>query len=105
MEILGAAVFAVLLIVGLVLYSAFAWGYVASIIYKWFILSQFTELPVITWWQFAGIMFFINCFIHTANTHYFKEEVKDNTTGLTISLLSPWLMLFGAWIFKVILFN
>jgi hypothetical protein len=105
MEILGTITLIVFSVVGLVLYSSFAWGYVASVIYQWFILTQFPDLPAIHWWQFAGIMFFINCFIHTSNTHYFKKEVKDNTTGLFIALLSPWLLLFGAWIFKVILFN
>ena len=104
MEALIALIIIVVLIVGLVLYSSFSWGYVSSIIYKWFILSQFPELPLIQWWQFAGIMFFINCFIHDTTTHYLKDEVKDNSKSLTTSLLSPWLLLFGAWIFKTILY-
>ncbi len=104
MEILGTLVFTILAIVILVMYSSFSWGYVASIVYKWFILSQFTQLPQIQWWQFAGIMFFINCFIHNSTRHYLKDEVKNNKTGMVTSILSPWLLLFSAWLFKITLF-
>jgi hypothetical protein len=88
----------------LVIYQSFAWGYVALIIYNWFLLPTFTTLPVLTWQELAGIMFFINCFVHNTTTAYIKDEYKDSKGGLTISILAPWLTLLGAWIFKIILF-
>lgn len=93
----------ILLFIGIIIYGAFAWGYVAYIIYDWFILSQFTELPVIYWWQFAGIMFFVNCFVHSTDLSYFKDEIKDTKKGLFNSLARPWMVLIGAWLFKIII--
>lgn len=105
MEYLIALIIVGLLTIAIVLYNSFSWGYVASVIYKWFILTQFADLPSIEWWQFAGIMFFINCFIHNTTTFYLKDEVKDNKRGLILSLISPWMALLGAWIFKTFIFN
>jgi len=88
-----------------ILYSSFAWGYVSSVIYTWFIIPVFTNAPTLTWLQLAGIMFFINCFVHNGNTlAYLKDEVKDTLTGTITSIIAPFLVLFGAWIFKVFLY-
>jgi len=54
------------------------------------------------WWQLAGIMFFVNCFVHNSKTHI-KKEFKDDNTAWGVILLSPWMVLLGAWIFKVII--
>lgn len=105
MEILIGIIAIILLIIALTLYNSFSWGYVASIIYKWFILSQFVNLPDIKWWQFSGIMFFINCFIHNTTSSYIKEENLDTSKGLRSSLILPWIVLLSAWIFKIIIFN
>jgi hypothetical protein len=105
MEILIGALIVILIVGGLTIYNSFSWGYVASIIYQWFILSQFTNLPDIKWWQFSGIMFFINCFIHIDNSSFIKEEMLDIWKGLKNGIINPWITLLTAWIFKIILFN
>jgi hypothetical protein len=105
MEIILSLLGALVLIPLLIIYSSFSWGYVASIIYSWFILPIFTNAPILTWVQLAGIMFLVNCFVHSdSSIHYMKKEVKNEYTGLTTSILSPWLTLFGAWIFKILIY-
>jgi hypothetical protein len=102
MEIIIALLSLSFVITVVTMYSAFAWGYVASVVYQWFILPQFNDLPQIEWWQFAGIMFLVNCFVHSS-THYFKDEVKDPKNGAITSLLSPWILMASAWVFKIII--
>ena len=97
-------IFAMGLVILLIAYSSFAWGYVASIMYKWFIISLFPTLPILLWWQFAGIMFFVNCFVHSGQTHNFKDDVLDKQKGITTNLLAPWISLLCAYIFKLILY-
>lgn len=88
-----------------VFYQTFAWGYVASIIYAWFVIPTFPHAPVLTWTQLAGVMFLVNCFVHSdTSLSYLKSEYKDNTNGFITSILSPWLTLFSAWIFKSFMF-
>lgn len=102
MTIFLTLVFTILLIPFLVLYLSFSWGFVASIIYSWFITPVFPNSPDLNWMQFAGIMFFINCFVHSSTSAYIKDECKDSTNGFTTSVLSPWMLLLGAWIFKIV---
>lgn len=99
MEILLVLVGIIALIPLLVLYSSFSWGFVATIIYKWFVLPLFPQFPVLTWIQFAGIMFFINCFVHGfSQVSNIKKEYRDELNGFITLILAPWLTLFGAYI-------
>ncbi len=102
MEILLGVILAILIFSILMLYQSFAWGYVASVLYSWFVTSYFTEAPILYWWHFAGFMFIANCFIHS-DTHHFKDEIKDKTTGAVSSIIAPWVLLFAAWVFKIII--
>lgn len=102
MELLLLLLGVILLVPILVLYTSFAWGYVASILYIWFILPIFPNAPELTWIQLASIMIFLNCFIKVSKTHI-KEEYEDNSAQWTNMILNPWLTLLGAWIFKIIL--
>lgn len=95
---------ALLLIPIMVIYSAFSWGYVASIIYTWFILPTFPDAPTLLWWELAGIMFFINCFVHESAKDTIKKEYKEEYSGLIGVIIHPWLVLLGAWIFKILIF-
>ena len=82
-----------------ILYSSFSWGYVATIISSWFILPIFPQVSELTWIQYAGIMFFINCFVHGSSTaNNIKKEYQDEKNSLIIQLIAPWLTLLGAWI-------
>ena len=82
------------------LYNTFAWGYVASIIYGWYVLPLSGLFPEMEWYQFAGIMFFVNCFVHTSN-YQFKEDIVDTNKTISSYLLAPWLVLLGAYVFKL----
>lgn len=104
MEILLTVTLFVIITGVLVIYNAFAWGYVASVIYGWFLQTQFSVLPDMQWWQFAGIMFLINCFVHNGN-YVFKNELKDTKNTVVGGLLGPWMTLFAAWLFNVIIFQ
>lgn len=104
MESLLAFLLAFGIVIGLTLYSSFSWGYVASICYSWFIMPNFETLPDLNWYHFAGIMFFVNCFYHNSTLSYIKSEFKDSTSGVIASIISPWILLFCAFIFKIILY-
>jgi hypothetical protein len=103
MEILLSVLGIMLLIPLLVLYSTFSWGYVASIIYMWFVIPVFPEVPVLLWYQFAGFMLLFNCFNHKSSTTI-KKEFKEKNIDIVMMFLSPWLTLLGAWIFKIIIY-
>ena len=49
----------------LLIYNIFSWGYVATVIYQWFIVPIYPEAPPLTWMEFGGIMIFLDCFIHS----------------------------------------
>jgi hypothetical protein len=80
----------------LVLYNAFSWGYVASVLYTWFVVSVFPEIIVFKWWEFAGFMFFITCFTYKSNSS------KVSVVSFSNSILNPWILLLSAWIFTFI---
>jgi hypothetical protein len=85
----------------LILYSSFSWGYVATVLSNWFIIPLFPEFPQFTWIEYSGIMFFIDCFIHLPKTQV-KDEYIDKTSQWVKLILSPWIVLFGAWILHLI---
>ena len=105
MEALLALIGVLALIPILVLYSSFAWGYVASIIYRWFILIIFPTAPHLTWIQLAGIMFLVNCFVHDSTITVLKDEIKDKKAMWINTLIRPWAVLLAASLFKTIFFN
>lgn len=99
LTLLGALAFVPLII----MYNAFAWGYVSSIIYAWFIIPIFPEAPVLTWIQLAGIIFLLQS-IMPISPSYIKDEYRDKVQQWTNFILNPWLILFGAWLFKVFIY-
>jgi hypothetical protein len=85
----------------LVIYNSFAWGYVATVISYWYVIPLFPSFPILSWLQYAGIMFFVNCFVHTGDNSDIKDEYKNNSFNLIKILFNPWLLLLGAWILKL----
>lgn len=82
----------------IIMYSVLSWGYVISILYSWFILPIFPELPHnISIMGFIGLALFIEAITHKSPTSI-KDEYKDKSNQWVTLLLSPWLTLFGAWI-------
>jgi len=56
MEIIIAVVGVLALIVVALFYGAFAWGFVVSKFYLWFVVSMYPQAPDFTVMQFVGIM-------------------------------------------------
>jgi hypothetical protein len=82
----------------IIMYSALAWGYVLSILYGWFIIPIFPQLPHdIPLMGFIGIAVFVGAITHKTSTSI-KDEYKDKSYQWVDVFLSPWLTLFGAWV-------
>jgi hypothetical protein len=90
------ALLLILLVPIIILYNCFSWGFVASKIASWYIIPLFPEFPVLTWVEYAGIMFFVSCFINTNKTSI-KDEFRDDIAALAGNLINPWLTLLSAW--------
>ncbi len=99
MNILLALLGAVLLIPLLTIYSAFCWGLVTSILWGWFIVPLFPDMPVLTWTQLIGIMCVFSCFNHRSKVAI-KKEFKDDNSFWIGYLTAPWVTLISAWIIK-----
>ena len=96
----------VLMLVGMValiplafLYSAFAWGFVCSKTWNWFVQPIFTTLPVLSYFQAVGLMTFVSTIIlHYRPTKTIKSEYTEPTNFVVASgMLTPWLALLVAW--------
>lgn len=102
MELILIILGVILLVPSIILYSSFSWGYVATILINWFILPIYPEFPVFTWFQLAGFMFVVNCFVHGSSiANNLKKEYEDSTKSLILLLLAPWMTLLGAWVFHL----
>lgn len=88
MKTLLLTLFAVVVI----LYSAFAWGFVVSKFYLWFILPVFPSLPYFSILQFIGFLLFLSAVMPK---HYsgLKDEYEDKSKIWSYGLLNPWITL------------
>lgn len=91
-----------LIVVFVLLYSSFSWGYVAHTMYLWFIHPHFVDLPTFSVIQFIGFMMFANIITNRGQNHI-KEEYKDTVSMYTYLFLGPWVTLACAWLLKSIL--
>jgi len=93
-----------LVVIGLVfVYDTVAWGLVLYKFWGWFVLPVFVTLPVITFVQALGLMFFIGLFKSHFVGENLKDEYKKNTWGTSVAaLISPWVALFFGWLAYVI---
>lgn len=88
-------------------YGWFAYGFVLAKIWGWFMVAAPFSLPAITWVQ-AAALFMVVRFLtstHTVkiNSNLDKDkEVSDKVVELLVPLLSPWITLFIAWVFKAV---
>jgi len=96
MGILGAiGIFAIMF-----LYTTFSWGLVMFKFWTWFVLPVFIGLPVITFYQAIGLMFFTILFKN--HNPSIKKELLD-ANGTSITLLLPWLTLFFGWLAHILI--
>lgn len=92
---------AILFIIGVIVYNAFSYGYVASVFYGWFILPMFPNLPHFTYLQFVGITLFLIALFPKHSSSNVKSEYKDDN-GLWGTFLKPWILLIlGAIIHSI----
>lgn len=97
------SLFILLVVIGMLLYNVFSWGYVCSVFYKWFILTSFPNLPQFDYVQFIGFMLFIGVLTHKDSVNI-KNEYKDEGVGHVQILLGPWLVLLMGWLVKLVFF-
>jgi len=91
----------------MLLYLAFSWGYVCNVLYYWFIIPVFPNLPLLTITQCIGIVLFLSIFKSHSNTSYnkeFKEKYVDEAATYSNIILQPWVILFSSYIIKLFLF-
>lgn len=87
----------------LLIYNAFAWGYVNYLLYNWFILPSIM-LPKFTILEFIGFTLFISTLIRSFNP-LIKDKYKEKfSIRFIIPIISPWFSLICAWLIKIILF-
>jgi hypothetical protein len=106
LEKVGATLLGVLLgapfLFGLMLYGAFAGGYVASQVWAWHILPLGLGLPALGWKSFWAIGALKPlCFGYREGDK--SKNDRDGTTKATAALLLllwPWLILLFAWWLK-----
>lgn len=88
------AIVAIVGVVGILLlilaYGAFSWGYVTFKFWYWFLLPVFPQMPHITFWQAVGLMMFISLF-QNHSSDSIKDEYKDKNSGAIVSIIAPWL--------------
>ncbi len=89
------------LLVGLIAYNGFSWGYVVFKLYHWFLLPVFIGLPSLTYYQSIGLYIFLSL-LRQHSLPSLKEELYKETHGARIlfQLLAPWVALVCAWILK-----
>ena len=92
-----------LLVLFLILYNTFSWGYVASVFYKWFVLLWFPDLPQFGYLQFIGFILFISV-IMPKHTEEIKDEYVNHEKTVLNYVIKPWLTLFVGWIIKLFFF-
>lgn len=103
MEILALIFLTALAIAGILIYSTFSWGWVCFKFWSWFIvpifISAWPEIPVLTFIEACGLMFFIGLFKNHGGNNI-KKEYRDEGTNWGNLLITPWLVLLVGWLFK-----
>lgn len=84
----------------IIIYSSFSWGYVATVFQNWFICPIYPTFEKLSWRQYAGIMFFVGCFIRPSSLDV-KKEFKETNSMYAMFFLGPWIALFCAWVFTL----
>lgn len=98
MEVILAIIAILALIVVALFYSSFAWGYVVSKFYVWFILPIYPEAPQFTIMQFVGIMFFLGAILPKFYAKDVKKEYRENEHEWAVMVLAPWITLICGWV-------
>jgi len=103
--ILAAIIGILALLVGGWVYGVFAYGFVIAKLWTWFMVIEPFSLPAITWVQGAALFMVVRFLAssHTVKVNTKEEndkDVSDKIVQVLVPLLSPWITLFIAWVFK-----
>ncbi len=102
MNKIASFIMVLIIFIILILYFTFSWGFVSSILAKWFIYPIFPQFPVLTWLQFSGISFLLTSLLH-GKSNTIGDEDENWIKKLLINIFNPWVLLVTAWIFKIIM--
>lgn len=91
------------LIMGLILYFGFSWGYIFYRYWYWFVLDVFPELPNIAYYQAIGLMVFLGLFKNNLPKRDFKEDLYSQTkvSQTVMAVVFPWITLFSGWLIYI----
>jgi hypothetical protein len=92
MEILIVGLIVIAIMALMTTYLTLSWGFVATKVYAWFILSIFPMAPQLTLLHFIGIILFLGVLMPRASTHI-KEEYRDKQAATISFIIAPWLTL------------
>ena len=82
------------------LYNIFAYGYVGSIMWTWFIMPLFPSMPAISLLQAAGLSLMVTFFTHD---HLYRKTPSDQSTmdkimTMVVPAIAPWVTLLVGYI-------
>lgn len=97
MEVLLVLVGVIGVVLAILCYNAFVWGYISHTLYGWFILSAFADAPQLTILQFVGISLFLTALKPQGGHPNIKSEYEDNSKMWGRLLITPWLVFLFAW--------
>lgn len=93
---------ALLLLVVVMFYSSFSWGYVLFLYRDWFIAPAFPTFPILSYTQCVGLMFVLALFRnHALNKYLYKDVEVKAEPNLWMFFLGPWVTLALANIIHV----
>jgi hypothetical protein len=101
---LGALSLGIFKIVALILYSAFAWGFITYKFYHWFLLPVFEQLPVVGYLEAVSLSMVLTLFNKTQMPQLNKELYSESSsTRILSSMLLPWIVLGGGYLISLFL--
>ncbi len=101
--IVGAIIF-LLIFGGGIIYGTISWGIVLYLFWKWFVITTFISLPIISLEQAIGLFMIINLF-KSNNINIVKEEYRELSSENIGVLIAPWMTLFMGWLIYTFINN
>ena len=93
MKALLAIIGAIVLVLVLIAYGAFAYGVVMYNFWYWFITPVFSSAPIISVSQAIGLNMFTSIITIGISKKQSKKEEGDKWTTLGTALFTPWFLL------------
>jgi hypothetical protein len=75
-------------------------GFVLLKMWAWFLIPL--GLPTITLWHAVGVSMIV-AYLAQANLGIYKEHELDNGKAIFHGIISPWILLFFAWVIHLLM--